>query len=98
MEENQALKNQDIARHFIKIKTGLQQSIKAYNSMLELVNNPLIEDSRIIEIAKEEQRQDLQEEKQEDKKDFGKKSEEEIFDQMEPDTENLEKLDGTKEV
>ncbi len=80
VEENQSFRNQDIARHFIQIKQGLQQSIKAYNRMLHLVNNPLLEDSSIIEIDNESPI-------------F---SEEEMLESVETDTADLEKIDGEK--
>lgn len=80
VEENQSFRNQDIARHFIQIKQGLQQSIKAYNRMLHLVNNPLLEDSSIIEIDNESPI-------------F---SEEEMLESVETETADLEKIDGEK--
>lgn len=80
VEENQSFRNQDIARHFIQIKQGLQQSIKAYNRMLHLVNNPLLEDSSIIEIDNESPI-------------F---SEEEMLESVETDTADIEKIDGEK--
>lgn len=80
VEENQSFRNQDIARHFIQIKQGLQQSIKAYNRMLHLVNNPLLEDSSIIEIDNESP----------------VFSEEEMLESVETDTADLEKIDGEK--
>lgn len=80
VEENQSFRNQDIARHFVQIKQGLQQSIKAFNHMLNLVNNPLLEDTNIIEIDNESP----------------VKSEEEMLNEIEADTGELEKLDGVK--
>lgn len=80
VEENQSFRNQDIARHFVQIKQGLQQSIKAYNRMLHLVNNPLLEDDSIIEIENDSPGQ----------------SEEEMLAGLEADTAELEKMDGVK--
>lgn len=80
VEENQSFRNQDIARHFVQIKQGLQQSIKAYNRMLHLVNNPLLEDDSIIEIENDSPGQ----------------SEEEMLAGLEADTDELEKMDGVK--
>lgn len=78
VEENQTFRNQDIARQFLEIKHGLQQSIKAYNRMLNLVNNPLLEDDRLIEIENETREE----------------SEEELLEKVENDTEELKKVDG----
>jgi chromosome segregation ATPase len=80
IEENQSFRNQDIARHFVQIKQGLQQSIKAYNRMLHLVNNPLLEDDSIIEIENDSPIQ----------------SEEEMLASLETDTTELDKIDGVK--
>jgi hypothetical protein len=78
VEENQSFRNENLARHFIEIKDGLQQSIKAYNRMLKLVDNPMLDDSKTIEL--EAPKSEL--------------SEEEILDETETDTSEIEKLDG----
>ncbi|MEW6710170.1 MAG: hypothetical protein AB1403_10145 [Candidatus Riflebacteria bacterium] len=80
IEENQSFRNQNIARHFIQIKQGLQQSIKAYNRMLHLIDNPLLEDGRIIEISAE----------------GPELSEEETLNNIELDASELEKIDGVE--
>ncbi|MFZ5950053.1 MAG: hypothetical protein ACOYXC_05085 [Candidatus Rifleibacteriota bacterium] len=80
IEENQSFRNQNIARHFIQIKQGLQQSIKAYNRMLHLIDNPLLDDGRIIEIAAE----------------GPELSEEETLNNIEVDASELEKIDGVE--
>jgi DNA repair exonuclease SbcCD ATPase subunit len=78
VEENQSFKNQDMVRHFMEIKDGLQQSIKAYNRMLKLVDNPMLDDETTIEIEAAE----------------GDLTEEQMLDHVAPDTDELEKLDG----
>jgi hypothetical protein len=81
IEENQTFRNQDMVRHFMEIKDGLQQSIKAYNRMLEMVDNPMLDDNRIIEVAAEKPAL----------------SAEELLDSIENDTDELEKIDGADE-
>ena len=80
VEENQSFRNQDLARHFLQIKQGLQQSVKAYNRMLHLVNNPILDDDRIIEIDT----------------DLPEMSEEQMLDHLDADHGQLENFDGAK--
>lgn len=54
MEENQALRNQNMARHLQAIKDGLQQSIKAFNTVMRISNNPLLTDLVEAEAVKVE--------------------------------------------
>jgi chromosome segregation ATPase len=42
VEENQSFRNQDMARHLVAVKAGLQQSIKAFNNAMRIANNPLL--------------------------------------------------------
>lgn len=96
IEENQAFKNQDMVRHFMEIKDGLQQSIKAYNRMLEMVDNPMLDDNKMIEIeAKRSPR--VKNATQAESHNAGDESdfcEEEQLEKIETDTEDLEKVDG----
>lgn len=96
VEENQTFKNQDMVRHFMEIKSGLQQSIKAYNHMLEMVNNPMLDDNRIIEIGRENDTVsgDFQKPDKMSGTTNEIMTEEESLDQIETETEELEKVDG----
>lgn len=81
MEENQALKNQDMARHLQAIKDGLQQSIKAFNTVMRISNNPLLTDLVEAEAVKIESHSDSIDE-------------ETMLNEMDEDTSDLEKLEG----
>ena len=87
IQENQAFRSEELAKHFIDIKDGLKQSIHAYNRMLNLVDNPLLSDSRIIEI-------DAPKIEAETETANHKKTVEEDLDKMDNDTDDLKKLDG----
>lgn len=86
LEENHILRNQDLAKHFVEIKDGLEQSIKAYNKMLNLVDDPALTDNKVIEI-------EAKKTTAEDDSKLGI-SEEEILDKFENDTDDLTKIDG----
>lgn len=81
MEENQALKNQDMARHLQAIKDGLQQSIKAFNTVMRISNNPLLTDLVEAEAVKIESHSDSIDEEM-------------MLNEIDEDTSDLEKLEG----
>jgi len=87
MEENQALKNQDMARHLQAIKDGLQQSIKAFNTVMRISNNPLLTDLVEAEAVKIE--------------DHSNSLDEEValnnVDENTSDLEDLDKLEGNEQ-
>ncbi len=98
VEENNVLKNQDIARHFIEIKDGLEQSIRAYNRMLNMVDKQSLPDNSIIEIEASEKHSTGEKEVENQSSDSeNQRSEEEVLSELETDTEDLKNLDGVVE-
>lgn len=87
LEEGEILRDEQMVRHFTDIKDGLRQSIQAYNRMLGMIDNPLLADSRIIEI-------DLDNTARVKPANGLDKTVEEDLDELENDTEDLKKLDG----
>ena len=87
LEENQILRDEQMVRHFTDIKDGLRQSIQAYNRMLGMIDNPLLADSRIIEIEMD---------KSEKVKPAAspERTVEEDLDNLETETDDLKKIDG----
>ena len=87
LEENQNLRNQDIARHLMAMKDGLQQSIKAFNRVMRMADNPLLTDTIEIQPAK----------KAEKKEDPDETSGElEQLDAINDDTTELDKFEGVE--
>ncbi len=87
LEENQNLRNQDIARHLMAMKDGLQQSIKAFNSVMRMADNPLLTDTIEIQSAKTDEKGEASEESL---------SELEQLDAINEDTTELDKLEGVE--
>ncbi|GAB4267619.1 MAG: hypothetical protein Kow0029_02230 [Candidatus Rifleibacteriota bacterium] len=99
LEENQALKNADMVRHFVEIRDGLRQSIKAYNRMLEIVNNPLLDDNRIIEIEPDvgNELKDTGPSRLSEENADENLSAEELLDKIPAETKDLEKEDDVNQ-
>lgn len=94
INDNQDLKNEHLARHFVDIKAGLQQSIRAYNSVLTMVDSPALADSKIIEIGHDTTQDALQNQTDQEKTEDKDELDENQLDSFEPDTNDIEKLDG----
>lgn len=85
IEENQTFRNQDLARHLVAVKDGLQQSIKAFNSAMRLANNPLLTGLVEIEpVSKISGQADTRPDK----------VEEETLDEIEEETTEINQLEG----